>query len=51
MENWDVYHLILYLFRLVDTQQELDVTKRESATTLLATEEEILQLKAEWVIH
>ncbi|KAK5907248.1 hypothetical protein CesoFtcFv8_005120 [Champsocephalus esox] len=32
---------------LVDTQQELDVTKRESATTLLATEEEILQLKAD----
>ncbi|KAF1386148.1 hypothetical protein PFLUV_G00115150 [Perca fluviatilis] len=32
---------------LVDTQNELDETKSKSATTLLATEDEILQLKAD----
>ncbi|XP_029285831.1 mitochondria-eating protein [Cottoperca gobio] len=32
---------------LVDTQEQLDDTKSKSATTLLATEEEILQLKAD----
>ncbi|XP_023679565.1 mitochondria-eating protein isoform X1 [Paramormyrops kingsleyae] len=32
---------------LMDTQQELDETKNKSATTLLATEDEILQLRAE----
>lgn len=37
--------------RLVDAQKELDETKSKSATTLLATEDEILQLKAEWVIQ
>ena len=37
--------------RLVDAQMELDETKSKSATTLLATEDEILQLKAEWVIQ
>lgn len=37
--------------RLVDAHKELDDTKSKSATTLLATEDEILQLKAEWVMH
>ncbi|XP_068448846.1 mitochondria-eating protein isoform X2 [Clinocottus analis] len=32
---------------LVDAQMELDATKSKSATTLLATEDEILQLKAD----
>ncbi|GAA6217849.1 mitochondria-eating protein isoform X1 [Lates japonicus] len=32
---------------LVDAQKELDETKSKSATTLLATEDEILQLKAD----
>ncbi|KAF7661431.1 hypothetical protein LDENG_00262100 [Lucifuga dentata] len=32
---------------LIDTQKELDETKNKSATTLLATEDEILQLKAD----
>ncbi|XP_068176160.1 mitochondria-eating protein [Antennarius striatus] len=32
---------------LIDAQRELDDTKSKSATTLLATEEEILQLKAD----
>ncbi|KAK2835875.1 hypothetical protein Q5P01_016359 [Channa striata] len=32
---------------LVDAQRELDKTKSKSATTLLATEDEILQLKAD----
>lgn len=36
---------------LADTQKELDETKSKSATTLLATEDEILQLRAEWVVH
>lgn len=36
--------------RLIDAQKELDDTKSKSATTLLATEDEILQLRAEWVI-
>ena len=35
--------------RLADVQQELDNTKDKSATTLLATEDEILQLRAEYV--
>lgn len=35
--------------RLDDAQKELDDTRNKSATTLLATEDEILQLKAEWV--
>lgn len=34
-----------------DAQKELDETKSKSATTLLATEDEILELKAEWVIQ
>uniref|UniRef100_A0A8C4GXW3 Mitochondria-eating protein n=1 Tax=Dicentrarchus labrax TaxID=13489 RepID=A0A8C4GXW3_DICLA len=33
--------------RLADAQNELDETKSKSATTLLATEDEILQLKAD----
>ncbi len=39
----------LFDTRLADTQIELDSTKNKSATTLLATEDEILLLKAEWV--
>ena len=37
------------VFRLADVQLELDNTKDKSATTLLATEDEILQLRAEYV--
>lgn len=33
--------------RLDDTQEELDETKRKSARTLLATEDEMVQMKAE----
>uniref|UniRef100_A0A7N8YQP7 Mitochondria-eating protein n=1 Tax=Mastacembelus armatus TaxID=205130 RepID=A0A7N8YQP7_9TELE len=36
-----------FLNRLADAQKELDQTKSKSATTLLATEDEILQLKAD----
>uniref|UniRef100_A0A3P9Q3K8 Mitochondria-eating protein n=1 Tax=Poecilia reticulata TaxID=8081 RepID=A0A3P9Q3K8_POERE len=35
---------------LEEAQKKLDDTKCKSATTLLATEDEILQLKAEWVM-
>lgn len=35
----------------MDAKNELDETKSKSTTTLLATEDEILQLKAEWVLH
>lgn len=50
--HWSVSEAGKWLFdfhRLLDVQKELEETKSRSATTLLATEEEILQLKAEWV--
>lgn len=37
----------VYLNRFMDVQKELDEMRSKSATTLLATEDEILQLKAE----
>lgn len=43
--------MIVCFNRLADAQKELDDTKSKSATTLLATEDEILQLRAEWVMH
>lgn len=43
-----IYRCFLFFFtRLDDAQKKLDQTKTKSATTLLATEEEILQLKSE----
>ncbi|KAG7243775.1 hypothetical protein INR49_008925 [Caranx melampygus] len=41
-------HLDSVRAELADAQKELDDTKSKSATTLLATEDEILQLKEEW---
>lgn len=39
----------IYSNSLASVQEELDETKNRSVTTLLASEDEILQLKAEWV--
>lgn len=38
-----------YSNRLADVQEELSETKSKSTTNLLASEDEILQLKAEFV--
>lgn len=50
MKHVVILHFLIFN-RLVDAHRELDETKSKSATTLLATEDEILQLKAEWVIQ
>lgn len=41
------YWYVECIYRLADAHLQLDNTKNMSATTLLATEDEILQLKAE----
>lgn len=51
-ETWNINFSDFFCFNsLADAQKELDETKSKSATTLLATEDEILQLRAEWVMH
>lgn len=44
------FEMFLCFNRLASVQKELDETKSKSTTTLLANEDEILQLKAEWVM-
>lgn len=40
-----------FLNRLTDAQRELNETKSKSVTTLHSAEDEILQLREEWVMH
>lgn len=51
MYRWYTLLLIslFYSNRMAGVQEELDETKGKSATALLASEDEISQLKAEWV--
>lgn len=41
----------LFFNRLTDAQRELNETKSKSVNTLHSAEDEILQLREEWVTH
>lgn len=40
-----------FLTRLTDVQRDLNETKSKSVNTLHSAEDEILQLREEWVMH
>lgn len=51
MTLWNIMCTNLFFNRLTDAQRELNETKSKSVNTLHSAEDEILQLREEWVTH